>query len=187
MNIWNTIVGAVLITSAILTFCLNLGWLIYCIMKFRVAFRKYQTCKRTPNLHPIHRDVQYLSQQRKLYNLKTHIVKYAIIVLCNSVELMFTVWLGITLIILSKLKLNSKQVASINEIEQEYPNCSFSQPCQVYFFPSLIIVANMNYLLVFLLFVCLSILTRYLAARYFNHAFRTILIKYLVWLSVQFP
>ena len=44
----------------------------------------------------------------------------------------------------------------------------------------------MIYLLGFLLFVCLSILTRYLAARYFNHPFRTILIKYLVWLSVQF-
>ena len=44
----------------------------------------------------------------------------------------------------------------------------------------------MNYLLGFLLCVCLSILTRYLAARYFNHPFRTILIKYLVWLSVQF-
>ena len=123
MNIWNTIVGAVLITSAILTFCLNLGWLIYCIMKFRVAFRKYQTCKRTPNLHPIHRDVQYLSQQRKLYNLKTHLVKYAIIVLCISVELIFTGWLGITQIFLYKLKLNSKQNATITELEEEFPNC----------------------------------------------------------------
>ena len=44
----------------------------------------------------------------------------------------------------------------------------------------------MVYLLNYLLFVCLSILTRYLAARYFNHPFRRILIKYLVWLSVQF-
>ena len=180
-------VGAVLAISMILTFCLNLGWLVYCIMKFRVVFKKYQTCKRTPNLHPIHRDVQYLSQQRKLYNLKTHLVKYAVIVLCISVELIFTVWLGITHIILSKLKLNSKQIASINEIEHKFPNCTISHTLsQVYFFPSYIILLNMNYLLIFLLFVCLSILTRYLAARYFNHPFRTILIKYLVWLSVQF-
>ena len=187
MNIWNTIVGAVLITSAILTFCLNLGWLIYCIMKFRVAFRKYQTCKRTPNLHPIHRDVQYLSQQRKLYNLKTHLVKYAIIVLCISVELIFTGWLGITQIFLYKLKLNSKQNATITELEEEFPNCIIGHSLSlVYFFPYFIIVVNMNYLLGFLLCVCLSILTRYLAARYFNHPFRTILIKYLVWLSVQF-
>ena len=180
-------VGAVLAISMILTFCLNLGWLVYCIMKFRVVFKKYQTCKRTPNLHPIHRDVQYLSQQRKLYNLKTHLVKYALIVLCASVELTLIVWLVITQIIQSKLKLNSKQIASINEIKQAYPNCSFNHILSlVYFVPSSIFVLNMSYLLIFLLFVCLSILTRYLAARYFNHPFRTILIKYLVWLSVQF-
>ena len=186
MNIWKTIVDAVLITSVILTFCLNLGWLMYCIIKFCVAFRKYQTCKRTPNLHPIHRDVQYLSQQRKLYNLKTHIVKYALIVLCINVELIFTVWLGITGIINSKIILYSKLNSTIAEIEQEYPNCFYDYLTRLYYFSYLIIVVNMNYLLGFLLFVCLSILTRYLAARYFNHAFRTILIKYLVWLSVQF-
>ena len=129
MNIWHVIVSAVLIISMILTFCLNNIWLIFCIIKFCVVFKKYQTCKRTPNLHPIHRDVQYLTQQRKLYNLKTHLVKYAIIVLCMSVELIFTAWFGITQIIQSKLKLNSKQIASINEIEQEYPNCSFSHTC----------------------------------------------------------
>ena len=56
----------------------------------------------------------------------------------------------------------------------------------MYFFPSYIIIANVFYLLIFLLFVSLSILTRYLAARYFNHPFRTILIKYLVWLFLQF-
>ena len=183
----HAIVDAVLAISIILTFCLNLGWLIYCILKFHVVFKRFQTCKRAPNLHPIHRDVQYLSQQRKLYNLKTHLVKYALIVLCASVELIFTVWIVITSIIKYKLKLNSKQIATINQIEQEYPNCTISYTLsQAYFFSSYIIVLNMNYLLVILLFVCLSILTRYLAARYFNHAFRTILIKYLVWLSVQF-
>ena len=54
------------------------------------------------------------------------------------------------------------------------------------FFPFYIIVVNVSYFLVFLLFVSLSILTRYLAARYFNHPFRTILMKYLVWLFLQF-
>ena len=187
MNIWNTIIGAVLAISMILTFCLNLGWLIYCINKFRVVSKNYKTCKRTPNLHPIHRDVQYLSQQRKLYNLKTHLVKYALIVLCISVELIFIAWLGITLIIYKKQIHDSKLNATIIEIEAEYPNCSFSHSLtRLYFFPYFIILLNMNYLLGFLLFVCLSILTRYLAARYFNHPFRTILIKYLVWLSVQF-
>ena len=181
------IVQAVLIFSIILTFCLNIVWLIYCLVKFRVVFKKYQTCKRTPNLHPIHRDVQYLSQQRKLYNLKTHLVKYALIVLCISVELILTAWLGITEITYKKQIHNSKLKATIIEIEAEYPNCSFSHILtRLYFFPYFIILINMNYFLGFLLFVCLSILTRYLAARYFNHPFRTILIKYLVWLSMQF-
>ena len=82
------------------------------------------------------------------------------------------------------LKLNPKQIATITEIEHKFLNCTLSH---VYFFPFLIIVLNISiYILAFLLFVCLSILTRYLAARYFNHPFRTILIKYLVWLSVQF-
>ena len=47
---------------------------------------RYLTCKRTPDLHPIYKDVQYLSRQRKLYNLKTHIVKYVLVILCLSVE-----------------------------------------------------------------------------------------------------
>ena len=182
MNIWHVTVGAVLI----LTFCLNIGWLIYCIIKLRVVFKKYQTCKRTPNLHPIHRDVQYLSQQRKLYNLKTHLVKYALIVLCNSVELIFLFFVAMSQIIYHKIHIDQDQNGTIKKIEQEYVNCSFTHSLSlVYFFPYFIILLNMNYLLAFLLVVCLSILTRYLAARYFNHPFRTILIKYLVWLSVQ--
>ena len=181
------VIDYILWICATLIICLNIVWLIKCIIKLSVVSKNYKTCKRTPNLHPIHRDVQYLSQQRKLYNLKTHFVKYALIVLCISVELIITLWCLISAHIQSMLHLNSKQIATITEINQEYPNCDFDNfLTHVYFFPSYIIVLNMNYLLVFLLFVCLSILTRYLAARYFNHPFRTIFIKYLVWLSVQF-
>ena len=128
-----------------------------------------------------------LSQQRKLYNLKTHYVKYALIVLCISVELFSYVWFIVFQIIQPKLVLNRKQNATITEIEQEYPNCNFDyQLLRMYFFSSYIILANVNYFLVSLLFVSLSILTRYLAARYFNHPFRTILLKYLLWLFLQF-
>ena len=181
------VIDGILWISIILTFCFNVIWLIKCIIKFCIVLKKYQTCKRTPNLHPIHRDVQYLSQQRKLYNLKTHYVKYALIVLCISVELFCHVWFLVFQIIQPKLVLNRKQNATITEIEQEYPNCNFDyQLLRMYFFPSYIILANVNYFLFFLLFVSLSILTRYLAARYFNHPFRTILTKYLVWLFLQF-
>ena len=187
LNTIHHVIVYILWISATLLICLNIVWLLKCMIKFCVVFKRYQTCKRTPNLHPIHRDVQYLSQQRKLYNLKTHLVKYALIVLCISVQLIFTGWLLISAYIQSMLHFNSKQNATITKIKQEYPNCVFDYSLtHVYFSPFYIIVLNMNYLLVFLFSVCLSMLTRYLAARYFNHPFRTILIKYLVWLSVQF-
>ena len=109
LNTIHHVIVYILWISATLLICLNIVWLIKCIIKFRVVFKGYQTCKRTPNLHPTHRDVQYLSQQRKLYNLKTHFVKYAIIVLCISVELIFIVWSGILAYFQSKLHLNSKQ------------------------------------------------------------------------------
>ena len=187
LHILHRVIDGILWISFILTLCFNVIWLIKCIISFCIVLKKYQTCKRTPNLHPIHRDVQYLSQQRKLYNLKTHYVKYALIVLCMSVELFSYVWFIVFLIIQSKFLLNTKQYATITEIEQEYPNCNFNhQLLRMYFFPSNIILVNVSYFLIFLLFVSLSILTRYLAARYFNHPFRTILIKYLVWLFLQF-
>ena len=162
LHILQRVIDGILWISIILTFCFNVIWLIKCIINFCIVLKKYQTCKRTPNLHPIHRDVQYLSQQRKLYNLKTHYVKYALIVLCISVELISYVWYIVFQIIQSKLFLNTKQNATITEIEQEYPNCNFSgRLLRMYFFPSYIIVVNVSYFLFFLLFVSLSILTRY--------------------------
>ena len=164
--------------SLALTFCLNMVLLIKCIGNLYLVFKKYQTCKRTPNLHPIHKDVQYLSQQRKLYNLKTHLVKYALIVLCISIELLMILWFTITSVINDELHFNPKETKF---------SCSFrySSTYRFYNYPYLIIVININYFLISLLFVSLSLLTRYLAARYFNHPFRAIFIKYLAWLGVQ--
>ena len=43
-----------------------------------------------------------------------------------------------------------------------------------------------TYFLFFLLFILLSILARYLTARYLNHSFKRTLFKYIFWLAVQF-
>ena len=177
----------ILATSILIIICLNIGWLIKCIRILLIVVKKYQTCKQTPIPNSVDRGVQFLSQQRNLYNLKTHMVKYALSVLCIYVELIFIIWFTFSHIITSVFKLNTKQNTTLNEIEQEYSNCHFRNSLtRVYFFPSYIIIVNVNYLLFFLLFVSLSILTRYLACRYLNHPFRTILIKYLVWLFLQF-
>ena len=52
--------------------------------------------------------------------------------------------------------------------------------------PQLIWLQNLKYFTGFLWFVLISILTRYLAARYLNHPFNKTLYKYIVWISVQF-
>ena len=82
--------------NVILTICLSIGWIIHSLRQCWFLSVDYKLCKNTPNLHPIHRDVQYLSQQRKLYNLKTDFVKYVLIVLCLSVEMIGSIWVVIT-------------------------------------------------------------------------------------------
>ena len=47
---------------------------------------RYLTCKRTTDLHPVYKDVQYLSRQRKLYNLETHIVKYVLVISYEEIQ-----------------------------------------------------------------------------------------------------
>ena len=92
---------------------LNLIWLIICMkLCYRVALR-YRASKRTPLLHPIHRDVQYLSLQRKLYNLKTHIIKYILICLCLCVEILQVVSISIYAIFNSG---NIRDETSINNL-----------------------------------------------------------------------
>ena len=58
-HIIHGVIDSIFWISMFLTFCFNLIWLIKCIINFCIVLKKYQTCKRTPNLHPIHRDVQY--------------------------------------------------------------------------------------------------------------------------------
>ena len=147
----------------------------------------YKLCKNTPNLHPIHRDVQYLSQQRKLYNLKTHFVKYVLIVLCLSVELIGSIWVVITGVVSwSKLENTSIKNSMLLQISNLYPHCIVhDRLIYMYLFPYLILLYSINFILFTLQFVLLCILTRYLATRYLNHPFKRTLYKYIAWLVVQ--
>ena len=172
--------------SLLITIILNIGWIVQCIREcWRVAI-KYRICKKTPNLHPIYRDVQYLSQQRKLYNLKTHFVKYVLIVMCLSVEVCGIIF-SVTCVVLYSEALTTKLNDETLYIQSEYPHCHFSQKLfRLVFFPFYIFMYAFTYFQYFLLFVLLSILTRYLAARYLNHSFKRTFLKYISWLAVQF-
>ena len=157
---------------------LNLIWLIICVKScYRVTLR-YRASKRTPLLHPIHRDVQYLSLQRKLYNLKTHIIKYILICLCLCVE-MSQVVLVFIYIFLNTKRIRETSLNNLSCIGNSY----FAN---IYRSPILISVQNSPFINFLLLSTLLSILTRYLAARYLKHSFKTTLTKYLLWLVIQF-
>ena len=159
--------------------CLNLIWLIICVkLCYRVALR-YRASKRTPLLHPIHRDVQYLSLQRKLYNLKTHIIKYILICMCLCVEISLVVSIFIYGFF-NSVKIHDK--ASTNN----FSCIKTSNFANIYRSPLLIPVFNFSTINFLLLSTLLSILTRYLAARYLKHSFKTTLKKYLFWLVTQF-
>ena len=164
-------------------FCLYLSWLVNCFIQCLKTFRMYRTCKRTPNLHPIYRDVQYLSQQRRLYNLETHCVKYVLIFLCILIEFTALVWIVFCVVYDTKYTISS---LTHREIENRLPNCTgHSKLYNFYFYPFSIIMFNTQILLYMSLFTLLSIVTRYLSARYLNHSFMKTLRNYLTWLCLQ--
>ena len=167
----------------IFTICLYSGWLVNCFIQCLKTFRMYRTCKRTPNLHPIYRDVQYLSQQRRLYNLETHCVKYVLIFLCILIEFTALVWIVFCVVFDTEYTISS---LTHRETENRLPNCTgHSKLYEFYFYPFLIIMFNTQILLYMSLFTLLSILTRYLSARYLNHSFKKTLRNYLTWLCLQ--
>ena len=169
-----------------ITLCLNIVWILVCMRECYRDVNRYITCKRTPDLHPVYKDVQYLSRQRKLYNLETHIVKYVLAILCMSVEIVMIACVAI-LSAVSKIPPNEVIHNEKMKYQKEYPNCDFDHRFwKLLFNPQLMWFQNISFYIIFLWPVLISILTRYLAARYLNHPFNKTLYRYIVWISVQF-
>ena len=177
------VLNCLVVIYGVFTICLYLGWLVNFFVQCLKTFRMYRTCKRTPNLHPIYSDVQYLSQQRRLYNLETHCVKYFLIFLCVLIELTGLLWIILCAVF------NNEYINSVNrviEIKTVFPNCTgHSNFYEFYLYPFSIIMYNTQLLLYISLFTLLSILTRYLSTRYLNHSFKKTLTKNLTWLGFQ--
>ena len=172
--------------NLLITFCLNIAWILVCMRECYRFVNRYLTCKRSPDLHPIYKDVQYLSRQRKLYNLETHIVKYVLVILCMSVEVITIVCAAILLAIIRSIP-NGWRLTEMMKYQKQYPDCNFNYKFwNLYLIPQLIWFQNTSFFNFFLWFVLISILTRYLAARYLNHPFNKTLYRYIVWISVQF-
>ena len=185
LNIIRTVAGGFTLGNYLITFCLNIGWALHCIRQCWIYVKRYRVCKRTPDLHPIYRDVQYLSRQRKLYNLETHIVKYILAILCLFVDISGTV-LMVICILLSDPHSIDKYLVKLNETQESYPNCHIHSLFErFYFVPIYVVLYNSQFLLLLLVFLFLCILTRYLTARYLNHSFRRTLVKYLTLIALQ--
>ena len=187
IHIVRKVTDIIVIIILVYTTCVNVALFLYCIKKCWQVFGEYKTCKESPNLHPLFKDVQYLSKKKKLYNLETHFVKYVLMVMCLSVEIVATVWTGITTLVEKKL-VHAKHLMSNRSLTlSSYNDCNVHYFLRVsYKFPSFIPIFQLNIFLYMLFFILLSILTRYLAARYLNHPFRRTLIRYVVWLVVEF-
>ena len=174
----NAIFYSTLLPIFFLTIALIIGWIIYFIVKCWRIYKEYKTCKRTPVLHPLYSDVQYLSKQRKLYNLKTHFTKYILMIVCSLVEVS-SICVAYSASI--RLKPNHLLNNSLVKIGNVYcKSLGWDENGHV------IPIQTNVYLLFLLHLVLVTILTRYLAARYLYHPFKRTLIKYIIWYSLQF-
>ena len=162
---------------------LNVIWSVICIKQCCRLANQYRTCKRATHLHPLYKDEQFLSQQRQLYNLKTHFVKYVLLIMCLCVEIGEILSIFIFTFI-SSASVDPGERARRAQVLSSYPVCH-THFSLVYYSPSRIPIYNSIFFSIFLRFVVLSILTRYLAARYLNHSFKRTLIRYVIWLTVQ--
>ena len=173
------------ILNILITVCLDIVWIVVCTRQCFIFVWLYRARKRRPNLHPLHRDVQYLSQQMSLYNIETHIVKYVLVILCLSVEIASILSSLIFLISISS-PLNEYEVGQVALLQLKYPTCNlWNKVFRVYYNPYYPLICNVILGLTTILLMLLSIMTRYLAARYLVHPFRKTLCKYITWLVIQ--
>ena len=185
-SVIRTVGCALASVNFMITFVLNIGWMIICVKRCCIVLLKYRLCKQTLNLHPTYRYIEYQSQQGELYNLKTSIVKYVLIVMCLGVEISILLMAGAYSMTADMHIVDPNIIAKWVKIVSHYPHCQIN----IYFillyeFPFYFVICGSGFSLFFLLFVLLSILTRYLAARYLNHPFKLTLFNYIIWFGFQ--
>ena len=163
---------------------LSICWLVVFIRKCYFQFISFLRCYKSDTFHPIHSDVKFLQKQRKLYNLQTHFVKCLLL----SVSLFIEVARVLCFLLSDYFQANIPFPANdsvIVRFEQSH-NCHIHNSLRRFYYSSpYILLYNLNFLLAFLLYVMISILSRYLAARYLNHPFSRTLVKYVIWILIQ--
>ena len=150
---YRRVVDGIIGINLFITLCLNIVWILVCMRECYRDVNRYLTCKRTPDLHPVYKDVQYLSRQRKLYNLETHIVKYVLVISCMSAEVVGIAYVVILSAVL-RIQPNEMILAEMAKYQKGYPNCNFDNRLwKLLLTPQLMWVQNLKYFTAFLWFV----------------------------------
>ena len=104
---------------------------------------------------------------------------------CLSVEVASILYAVVYFIIISR-PLNEYELAQIALLQLKYPTCYlWNRLFRFYYNPYYPLIWNIILALTTILFMLLSLMTRYLAARYLVHPFRKTLCKYITWLVIQ--
>ena len=174
----------IIVPLSFLTIILIIGWIIYFIVKCWRIYKEYKTCKQTPVLHPLYSDVQYLSKQRRLYNLKTHFTKYILMIVCCSFEVASFIGAG-SYFTMERILGHPHDDES--DFVMGFLHCQYIFGyLPIYNKYQFVLPTLHSFSLLFALHLTfLAILSRYLATRYLNHPFKPTLIKYLIWCSIQ--
>ena len=180
--VFHLVFDVIIIPMMFLSTTLIIGWTVYFAVQCWRLYRQYRICKLAPVLHPLYSGVQELSKQRKLYNFRTHIGKYILMIVCSFVEVASMVIGGI----ISILKSTQHRHPNITKNKIEDLQCfNYHWFLQNFHSPAVLVVNNISLLLSVHLLILIAILSRYLVARYLNHSFKRTLIKYLIWCSIQ--
>ena len=160
----------------ILCFFFNAALLVYVSKLCFLWYRRYKICKQTN---------KYKCSPMKLYNSKTQFTKYFISILICVVELAAILWVGISALIFESLYSPTQNVM-FNKSNFSHEDCRLQRSTlKMYTNQYFIFLLNLNLIFYSLQGYLLSVLTRYLAARYLNHPIKPTLIKYTIWIVVQ--
>ena len=163
-------------------FLFLLVWFAFCLKHTYHRILTYRRYKQT-SLFPLISSVKVLEKKRVLYNEETHIVKFVVLTFCVVIEIM-NIFLFVGAVIFERYPGVPDNDTIVTHFKQTHLYCELQHSfLEFYFHPEYILIFNSNFIFVFLLWITISFLSRYLSLRYFNHGYLNTLKKYS-WLFI---
>ena len=171
------------IFACIITISLNVVWIVKLLYKLYKSLKLYRGSKyRTGTYRPIYGDAESLSKSVDLYNHKTDIVKFLVLIAICALEIwqiLYSYFYRFIFLISPKLNHTHTHQGGDNILL-----CNFDL-VKNFEHTYLILLINVDVYGYLLLIVLLTVLTRFLSARNLLHPVKTSLKKYLVWFLIQ--